>query len=151
MAGWLDPKRTAFIYSRFIPALLIYIHMARTKGQWLNKHIAAAEELLENLYRERDARTVAELEEPQVVTEMGKLKASVHARRRYENKILCDPLLLEAHRKRSRVAWQAKQVKAEAVEAEVEAALVAEGRKGEAVAEGRKAAKQKNVSFMLTL
>jgi len=119
--------------------------MARTKGQWLNKHIAAAEELLENLYRERDARTVAELEEPQVVTEMGKLKASVHARRRYENKILCDPLLLEAHRKRSRVAWQAKQVKAEAVEAE--------RRKGEAEAEaeGRKAAKQKNVSFMLTL
>ena len=126
--------------------------MARTKGQWLNKHIAAAEELLENLYRERDARTVAELEEPQVVTEMGKLKASVHARRRYENKILCDPALLEAHRRRSRVAWQAKQsiLKAEAaVEAEV--ALVAERRKGEAVAEGRKAAKQKNVIFMLTL
>jgi hypothetical protein len=43
------------------------------------------------------------------------------------------------------VAWQAKQVKVEAVEAE--------RRKVEAVAEaeGRKAAKQKNVSFMLTL
>ena len=150
MAGWLDPKRTAFIYSRFIPALLIYIHMARTKGQWLNKHIAAAELLLEELYRERDARTVAELEEPQVVTEMGKLKASVHARRRYENKILCDPLLLEAHRKRARVAWQAKQSLLKA-EAEVEAALVAERRKGAVEAEGRKAAKQKNVSFMLTL
>ena len=139
MVGWLDPKRTAFIYSRFIPALLIYIHMARTKGQWLNKHIAAAEELLEQLYRERDARTVAELDEPQVVAQMAKLKASVHARRRYENKILCDPLLLDAHRKRSRVAWQAKQVKAEA---EVEAALVAERRKGAVEAEGRKAAKQ---------
>ena len=139
--GWMDPKRTAFIYSRFIPALNIYIHMARTKGQWLNKHIAAAEELLENLYRERDARTVAELEEPQVVTEMGKLKASVHARRRYENKILCDPLLLDAHRKRSRVAWQAKQVKAEAVEAE--------RRKGAAEAEGEEVAK--TLSFTLTL
>jgi len=139
--GWMDPKRTAFIYSRFIPALLIYIHMARTKGQWLNKHIAAAEELLENLYRERDARTVAELEEPQVVTEMGKLKASVHARRRYENKILCDPLLLEAHRKRSRVAWQAKQVKAEAVEAE--------RRKG--AAEAGEVEVAKTLSFTLTL
>jgi hypothetical protein len=80
------------------------------------------------------------MEEPQVVTEMGKLKASVHARRRYENKILCDPLLLEAHRKRSRVAWQAKQVKVEAVEAEVEAALVA----GEVEA-------AKTLSFTLTL
>jgi hypothetical protein len=117
--------------------------MARTKGQWLNKHIAAAEDLLENLYRERDARTVAEMEEPQVVTEMGKLKASVHARRRYENKILCDPLLLEAHRKRSRVAWQAKQVKVEAVEAE--------RRKGEAEARGRKAAKHNTMSFTLAL
>jgi hypothetical protein len=125
--------------------------MARTKGQWLNKHIAAAEDLLENLYRERDARTVAEMEEPQVVTEMGKLKASVHARRRYENKILCDPLLLEAHRKRSRVAWQAKQVKVEAVEAE--------RRKGEAEAqkaagqkaEGQKAVGQKAVSFWVTI
>jgi len=143
LVGWLDPKRTAFIYSRFIPALLIYIHMARTKGQWLNKHIAAAELLLEELYRERDARTVAELEEPQVVTEMGKLKASVHARRRYENKILCDPLLLEAHRKRARVAWQAKQVKAEAVEAEVEAGEVEEGETEVEVA--------KTLSFTLTL
>jgi hypothetical protein len=127
--------------------------MARTKGQWLNKHIAAAEDLLENLYRERDARTVAEMEEPQVVTEMGKLKASVHARRRYETKILCDPLLLEAHRKRSRVAWQAKQSILKA-EAEVEAAVEAERRKGEAVAgevEGRKAAKHKTMSFTLTL
>ena len=109
----------------------------------VNKHIAAAEDLLEQLYRERDARTVAEMEEPQVVTEMRKLKASVHARRRYENKILCDPLLLEAHRKRSRVAWQAKQVKVEAVEVE--------RRKGEAEAEGRKAVKHKTMSFTLTL
>ena len=110
----------------------------------VNKHIAAAEDLLEQLYRERDARTVAEMEEPQVVTEMRKLKASVHARRRYENKILCDPLLLEAHRKRSRVAWQAKQVKVEAVEAE--------RRKGEVVeAEGQKAARHKTMSFTLAL
>ena len=36
----------------------------------VNKHIAAAEDLLEQLYRETDARTVAEMEEPQVVTEM---------------------------------------------------------------------------------
>jgi hypothetical protein len=91
--------------------------MARTKGQWLNKHIAAAEDLLENLYRERDARTVAEMEEPQVVTEMRKLKASVHARRRYENKILCDPVLLDAHRKRVRESGRRKQHAAEAVEA----------------------------------
>ena len=124
--------------------------MARTKGQWLNNHIAAAEELLEQLYRERDARTVAEMGQPQVVTEMRKLKASVHARRRYEHKILCDPQLLDAHRRRSRVAWQAKQSILKA-EAEVEAAVEAERRKGETEAEGRKAAKQKTMSFSLTL
>ena len=124
--------------------------MARTKGQWLNNHIAAAEELLEQLYRERDARTVAEMDEPQVVTEMRKLKASVHARRRYEHKILCDPQLLDAHRRRARVAWQAKQSILKA-EAEVEAAVEAERRKGEAQAEGRKAAWHKTMSFTLTL
>jgi hypothetical protein len=80
----------------------------------VNKHIAAAEDLLEQLYRERDARTVAEMEEPQVVTEMRKLKASVHARRRYENKILCDPVLLDAHRKRVRESGRRKQHAAEA-------------------------------------
>ena len=71
---------------------------------------------------------------------MAKLKASVHARRRYENKILCDPALLEAHRRRSRVAWQAKQSILKA-EAEVEA----EARKAQ------RQKKQQHMSFTLTL
>ena len=37
------------------------------------------------------------------------LKASVSARRRYENKVKTDPALLEAHRKRARESWRRKQ------------------------------------------
>ena len=48
------------------------------------------------------------------------------------------------------MAWQAKQSILKA-EAEVEAAVEAERRKGETEAEGRKAAKQKTMSFTLTL
>ena len=54
---------------------------------------------------------MAELQEPQVVAEMAKLKASVSARRRYESKVKTDPVpvLLEAHRKRARESWRRKQ------------------------------------------
>ena len=64
---------------------------------------------------------MAELQEPQVVAEMAKLKASVSARRRYESKVKTDPVpvLLEAHRKRARESWRRKQQAVEAVEAVV--------------------------------
>ena len=52
---------------------------------------------------------MAELQEPQVVAEMAKLKASVSARRHYENKVKANPALLEAHRKRAREGWRRKQ------------------------------------------
>ena len=79
-----------------------------TRRNWLDTHIARTEELLEELYREQDTRLEQQLDEPQVATEMAKLKASVHARRRYENKVRKDPALLEAHRKR-RENWRRKQ------------------------------------------
>ena len=80
-----------------------------TRRNWLDTHIARCETLLTELYLERDARIVAELDEPQVVTEMAKLKASVSARRHYENKVKANPALLEAHRKRAREGWRRKQ------------------------------------------
>ena len=89
------------------------------RNNWLDTHITTTEALLEEMYRERDARTVARLQEPHVVTEMAKLKASVYERRRYENKVKTDPALLEAHRKRARESWRRKQQAAEAAEAVV--------------------------------
>ena len=50
------------------------------------------------------------------MAEMAKLKASVSARRRYENKVKTDPVLLEAHRKRAWESWRRKQQAVEAVE-----------------------------------
>ena len=53
---------------------------------------------------------------------MQKLEGSVYARWRYDNKILQDPALLEAHRRKSRESWQRKQAEKnlEKVEKQVE-------------------------------
>ena len=79
------------------------------RNNWLDTHIASCETLLTELYLERDARLERQLEEPQVAETMAKLKASVSARRRYENTVKTDPALLEAHRKRARESWRRKQ------------------------------------------
>ena len=79
------------------------------RNNWLDTHIASCETLLTELYLERDARLERQLEEPPVVAQMAKLKASVSARRRYENTVKTDPALLEAHRKRARESWRRKQ------------------------------------------
>ena len=52
---------------------------------------------------------LAELDLPQVAETMRKLESSVYARRRYENKVRTDPVLLEAHRKRGRENWRKQQ------------------------------------------
>ena len=80
-----------------------------TRRNWLDTHIARTEELLEELYRERDARLDRQLDPPQVAETMRKLESSVASRRRYENKVRTDPALLEAHRKRAREGWRRKQ------------------------------------------
>ena len=80
-----------------------------TRRNWLDTHIARTEELLEELYRERDARLDRQLDPPQVAETMAKLQSSVYSRRRYENKVKADPALLDAHRKRAREGWRRKQ------------------------------------------
>ena len=80
-----------------------------TRRNWLDTHIARCETLLTELYLERDARLERQLDPPQVVETMRKLESSVYARRRYENKVRTDPVLLEAHRKRGRENWRKQQ------------------------------------------
>ena len=76
--------------------------------------------MLEELYRERDARTEQQLNPPQVAEQMQKLEGSVYARRRYENKTLKDPALLEAHRRKSRESWRRKQAEKKVEKSDVE-------------------------------
>jgi hypothetical protein len=88
--------------------------MTRTRKSWLTQNINRCEALLTELYLERDARAERQMQPPQVVERMRKMEGSVYARRRYENKIVKDPALLEAHRRRSREGWQRKQAEKKA-------------------------------------
>ena len=100
--------------------------MPRTRRRWLTQNIQRCEALLEELYRERDARTEQQLNPPQVAEQMQKLESSVYARRRYENKTLKDPALLEAHRRKSRESWRRKQAEKKREKAEKKVEQVAE-------------------------
>ena len=62
--------------------------MAPTRKNWLSKNIKQCEALLEELYRERDARTNWEMQPPQVEEHLVKLQRSVDARRWYETNVL---------------------------------------------------------------
>ena len=96
--------------------------MPRIRRRWLTQNIQRCEALLEELYRERDARTEQQLNPPQVAEQMQKLEGSVYARRRYENKTLKDPALLEAHRRKSRESWQRKRAEKKLEKAEKQVA-----------------------------
>ena len=83
--------------------------MAPTRRNWLSKNVKQCEALLEELYRERDARTNWEMQPPQVEEQLVKLHRSVAARRRYEAKVRDDPAWVERHRARAREGYHRRK------------------------------------------
>ena len=93
--------------------------MAPTRRNWLSKNVKQCEALLEELYRERDARTNWELRPTQLEEQLVNLHRSVAARRRYEAKVRDDPAWVERHRARAREGYHRRK-QAQAQQAQVE-------------------------------